>query len=1166
MPVTKLPFTHGIEMEVQIVRNDGRWIDGSHMPGIFREIVDFCHYRLLEDLKGSLTPLPIKRKLVGFRTAELHQEKNNRGHTLIADYRLGDRVIPIEIVSRDAHGAGVTWILEIVTPPCEFIEELDWWCHRLFRASRDAIAKRSGGLRLISAGLNPLEDFSVGISFGDHHHIGIPDPNERIAVYNMLRNYIPHLIAMTVNSPIEGGKFPALNKELVKANKFVLANKTDPMSIRLLKNTNQLGPSMAGKYIPYLHRGSDARYFQSRVEREPPRMVDMYPFTKFGTIEIRVFDAQLTTRQRLAVALLIQAIALRARGLYKARKRIPCPSNRLDLMRNREMAISRGPLIGMFKDESLMIEPDPNIPEPQGLGADQKLEDLVRVWGARPANAGFVNIYRSFSLEKQDNLHYILESCQNLVLSLKPEFQEMRVLDTPYLDPLIMVLWGPRGKQAAPPLTPGHYQLFLLSEIEKAGADARIIMPRMLARISDSVADQPDFDPAIARWGRPAYPRFLKPVNIELHIAGPETLYAGKVAELKIQVSNFGTQVRDALLKVYTIDSAGATVNDEKIPLPAMGTDSAEEIAIEFPLGHPGTKYYVEGEVVAGEKVLAADSWTGVAATVNSIIKHVGPDAYLVSDTAQPVQFLVTLGSTFPSKSKVKVLIELVDEDTKQVLNRITQAVEISPHSTLVLAPEPLFGRTHDEIRRMTSREMDTLGEAESELFLIKGMALERIDPLLIPITTGSCHATVQANIVEENGTSLNPSYSKPFQIATIGTSAPPLGIEVEILNIDDRVNTDRKVAIRCRAKGSPARPVPLTAFWSNGRDSLEATRWTVEKDEEEKIFSVPLPDFAEDIPIGKIRFFWADESGKVVGEDSIEIETVPVVDIQLQPDPASSWPWIQVNYTIFAKVSEKTAVRWSINGEMPRLRNAQDGGPCALAEKGTIELLLPEKITKEILDGASRELVLEMFENGQLVAQTSASISINGLYPNSMPEEISSILLKKLVEEPTGSVADGGTAVDIQSFILGIKGNHPIYNGAIIPAALSGPLEYNVKTRWRGKEEPASKIGIYSYILAGDGSRLHEEASDLALAAGIGEVGPYKWVVPDDPPNEVKLVIGIRSGENRKEKSYTLKIDKNTRQVEPSTQFSGYKTFIVESPLGPHGHEAILKDRHSYQ
>ena len=115
MTLTKLPFTHGIEMELQLVGHDGHWIKAVDvnldMAGIFKRIVDDCRQHLTNDLYDPSTPAPIKAKTKGFRIEEHYEEKHNRGRLLIADYRLGERIFPAEIVGRDAHGAGATWIL-----------------------------------------------------------------------------------------------------------------------------------------------------------------------------------------------------------------------------------------------------------------------------------------------------------------------------------------------------------------------------------------------------------------------------------------------------------------------------------------------------------------------------------------------------------------------------------------------------------------------------------------------------------------------------------------------------------------------------------------------------------------------------------------------------------------------------------------------------------------------------------------------------------------------------------------------------------------------------------------------------------------------------------------------------------------------------------------------
>lgn len=1127
MSLTKLPFTHGIEMELQVVRHDGHWIDGQYMPGIFRDIVDYCLDRLSKQIHDPSTPQPVKQKLVKLRTMDFHEEKHNRGHTLIADYRLDNKIFPAEIVSRDAHGTGVTWILEIVTPPCVFVEELDWWCHQLFRSCHEAITRRTGKLRLISTGLNPLEEFSIGISFGDHHHIGVPDRSEKFAVYNMLRNFIPHLIALTVNSPMEGGKQPNIHRALLKDKKYILADRTDPMSRRLAKNTNQLGPSQASKYLPYLHQAATEEYFQKRVEREPPRMVDMYPFTKFGTIELRVFDAQLTTRQRIAIALLIQAIALRARKLHRAGRTIPAPCNRQDLVRNRDSAILRGPLIGMATNEAFMVEPDGTVQEPAGIEPGTSPEEVLRRWRAKRADPDFTRLYQEHSFDKEKKLQYLMESCQNLVVMLKEEFSEMNVLETSYLDPLIMTLWGPSNRQASPPLTPGHFQLFLLSEAEKTGGGLANLIPR-LAKISDSVADQIDFDPMVSLWGKPAYPDYLKPVKVQLHIQGPESLYAHRIVDIDMTISNLGGELRDLSLRVFLVGTGAESVYEENIPIKELPAEANMPYTIQVLMGAPGTKYSVITEMYSKEQLLATDTWTGVSATIVSVTTHLGPDAYIMAGRGQSIPYLVTLSSTFPKAIKARVRSRLIKKEDRAVLFEYTLPIEMPPSSAIILAPEPLLGRSHDELKRMSPKALAQLGDIGSELFVIQGMPMTKVSSLFIPSNTPHCQAIIETSVLSEDGATLHISETNPFLITTMGSDAPVIRIEMEPLAREGWVRPGQKVWARCRSMGTFSDPMALTARWWTRSGFKDAASWTVVRSGEERTFELEAPRSGEGASAGEAVLYWNDSGGAIVGEERVEVRPLPSIKMQLGADSFADWPWIRVRYAIMPRSRVGSSIHWQVAGLDPLVRCVPESSPDPGNEQGLAEILVPPGIARLMSDKEPVEITAEIIERNASISRSTATIAPRpecsaGSTPALVERYIAGLDGARLAGAERSHAQDdaGRTCPDL---LLGLSGNATLFNGAHLGLKPGDSLEYRVRIRSRKKEKAGRKMEVESRLEGLDGIGLSRSRVGVLLVDGRADAGPFAWTVPDNAPSELRLTNAVFcDGAQLAEKTYVL-------------------------------------------
>ncbi|MHA2213675.1 MAG: glutamate-cysteine ligase family protein, partial [Candidatus Thorarchaeota archaeon] len=278
---TSLPFTHGIEVELQVIRRDGTWIRGEEILTVFDSIVSKAKELLDHRIRSS--SLQSVRKKYNYST---QTEEGERGSRIVASYEGPDGVFrEYTLVGHDPNVTSLTWILEVATPPCTTLEELAWWVQTLIAVSHESIPEDSRAI-LVSTGLNPTQEYLKNLSFGEHHHILGPDVDDdtKVAVYNMIRNFIPHLIAISVNSPFENKK--PTNSVSVDGEGRTRAPRC-LRSIRLQKNTTQMGPTSEFEFIPHLEK-LDKEGFARYVNRSFARMVDAYPFTDYDTIEIRV--------------------------------------------------------------------------------------------------------------------------------------------------------------------------------------------------------------------------------------------------------------------------------------------------------------------------------------------------------------------------------------------------------------------------------------------------------------------------------------------------------------------------------------------------------------------------------------------------------------------------------------------------------------------------------------------------------------------------------------------------------------------------------------------------------------------------------------------------------------------------------------------------------------
>lgn len=457
----RLPFTQGVEIEVQIVDQGGSLLQGQSLIRVWDHLLKRAAAMLEKKvLEGA--PSIVRERLV--RVGRVEKERQGRRLPYITvSYRMrGGRNVEIYAFGPDPNISQVTWILELVTPPCETMEELGWWIKSLYRVALDSLPS---GYGIISIGFNPKEaEYRSGVTFGDHYHIGMPDSRDRLAAYNFLRCFLPHLIALSVNSPFmnEG---PTGNVKVKKMPKVTILGQNNVRSLRLKFNKGQTGPADKDHYIPFLER-LDRRQFDKIVSREPPddRFVDMFPFTDYGTIEIRVFDSQFSVSRRLALVAIIQALAYKAVKLARSGQRLPDVSSEV-LVDNRDKAIEFGLFGKFFGDDGLNI-----------------------------SNKQFAKYYNLDPDTEKPNTK-LFEAVQSMLKFIQSEVEELGFQE--YLKPVLASVMG--TSQLEPPCSPADYLLYLY---HSSGGEFRRVTSNLI-KMTEDFCTSLDEDPITSLFGAP---------------------------------------------------------------------------------------------------------------------------------------------------------------------------------------------------------------------------------------------------------------------------------------------------------------------------------------------------------------------------------------------------------------------------------------------------------------------------------------------------------------------------------------------------------------------------------------------------------------------------------------------------------------------------------------
>jgi len=459
-----MPFTHGMEMEIQMLDENGQFLKGADMVYLMKKMVEQAQDILINMIDSGNIPNLIEKKIADTPEITYSEEK---GDVLTLSYKVHGTPIDIEIFGRDGNVAAITYILECVTPPCEYIEELVWWAQTILLIAELVLPKE---LFLVSCGFNPLQqEYFRGLTFADHSHIGsFKDDYEKIKIYNMFRNFLPHILALSVNSSLINGH-PTDELKII-GRRYACPGCI--RSIRLKKNDTMLSMNDPRHYIPYMTDPNNIEYFLSTIQKaslEDARQQDIFPYTDFGTIEIRISDAQTSIARRIGIALLLELLAFKARNM----KEVPDVGS-ATIVKNRMGAIERG-LFSVFRTE------DANIDEIASVDPD------------------FADYY--FNLEgrlMQDAVKGMLRFIGE-DKSIK-KFLKVPLRKIPFLDPIIISVYGTID-WADPPITEAEYQLSLYNYRQ---GDTFRLLGDLVYMTHNCIVD-PTSSPL---QGKPNYPKF----------------------------------------------------------------------------------------------------------------------------------------------------------------------------------------------------------------------------------------------------------------------------------------------------------------------------------------------------------------------------------------------------------------------------------------------------------------------------------------------------------------------------------------------------------------------------------------------------------------------------------------------------------------------------------
>ncbi len=211
-------------------------------------------------------------------------------------------------------------VIEVGTHVCRTIKEART---DLFELRREMIRlARENGLMLVAGATHPFADWRTqeiypdaryervvedlqqvarsNLIFGLHVHVGVEDREAAIRIMNSMRYFLPHILALSTNSPFWRGVNSGLKSYRAKVfDKFPRTNIPDSFA----------SYAEFEQYVNLLVRTNS-------IDNAKKIWWDIRPHPFFDTVEVRICDLPLRAEESLAIAALIQATAAKLYRLH----------------------------------------------------------------------------------------------------------------------------------------------------------------------------------------------------------------------------------------------------------------------------------------------------------------------------------------------------------------------------------------------------------------------------------------------------------------------------------------------------------------------------------------------------------------------------------------------------------------------------------------------------------------------------------------------------------------------------------------------------------------------------------------------------------------------------------------------------------------------------------
>jgi len=207
-------------------------------------------------------------------------------------------------------------------------------------------AAQAAGCQLVAAGVNPLatSDAEEHALCADLHFIEVFDDGEIERIYNLFRQFLPELLAMSTNSPI-------LHGELQKDASARMRDHPQSFLPRYLSEFSSVRIEQIKRMMRKDYALSDMRYMDVNPLNQEEKLLTGQKGTFLDpvppSVELRFLDAQCSASFIRAQMLVFQAISMYGRSLARRGFRLPTLEDQ-NIDENKALAYKDG-LTAIFK-------------------------------------------------------------------------------------------------------------------------------------------------------------------------------------------------------------------------------------------------------------------------------------------------------------------------------------------------------------------------------------------------------------------------------------------------------------------------------------------------------------------------------------------------------------------------------------------------------------------------------------------------------------------------------------------------------------------------------------------------------------------------------------------------------------------------------------------------